>query len=297
MHQEIEDAFYQVGRDPDVSAVVLTGAGRGFCSGGDVRAMDERGGAIALQDRPIGAISPIGRRIVQNILWVEQPVICALNGVAAGLGATLALFCDVIYASDRARIGDTHVRAGLVAGDGGAVIWPLLVGVAKAKELLMTGDIIDATEAERIGLVNRVVPHDDLMETVMELAQRLADGPALAIRGTKHAINKKVWNDLNQAPRPRPLAGGTQRPPPRPRRGGPRIRRETRSPVQGDHLASTGQGDYIVPWSPVVVSLSNRDRVLTARSPTSPGLTVGVLELPCQKSSLTTLTYDPHQQS
>ena len=126
MHHEIEDAFYQVGRDPDVSAVVLTGAGRGFCSGGDVRAMDERGGAIALQDRPIGAISPSGRRIIQNILWVEQPVICALNGVAAGLGATLALFCDVIYASDQARIGDTHVRAGLVAGDGGAVIWPLL---------------------------------------------------------------------------------------------------------------------------------------------------------------------------
>ncbi|CAI8011067.1 Probable enoyl-CoA hydratase echA8 [Geodia barretti] len=179
MHHEIEDAFYQVGRDPDVSAVVLTGAGRGFCSGGDVRAMDERGGAIALQDRPIGAISPSGRRIVQNILWVEQPVICALNGVAAGLGATLALFCDIIYASDQARIGDTHVRAGLVAGDGGAVIWPLL--------------------AERIGLVNRVVPHDDLMDTVMELAQRLANGPALAIRGTKHAINKKVWNDLNQA--------------------------------------------------------------------------------------------------
>ena len=199
MHHEIEDAFYQVSRDADVGAVVLTGAGRGFCSGGDVRAMDERGGAIALQDRPIGAISPSGRRIVQNILWVEQPVICALNGVAAGLGATLALFCDVIYASDNARIGDTHVRAGLVAGDGGAVIWPLLVGVAKAKELLMTGDIINAAEAERIGLVNRVVPHDDLMDTVMELAQRLADGPALAIRGTKHAINKKVWNDLNQA--------------------------------------------------------------------------------------------------
>ena len=199
MHRELEDVFNQVSRDSGISAVILTGAGRGFCSGGDVRAMDERGGAIALQERPIGAISPGGRRIIQNMLWVEQPVICALNGVAAGLGATLALFCDVIYASDRARIGDTHVRAGLVAGDGGAVIWPLLVGVAKAKELLMTGDIIDAAEAERIGLVNRVVPHDELMVAVSDLARRLADGPALAIRGTKHAINKKVWNDLNQA--------------------------------------------------------------------------------------------------
>ena len=199
MHRELEEVFGAVGADPGVSAVVLTGAGRGFCSGGDMRAMDERGGAIALQERPLGAVSLSGRRIVHNMLWVEQPMICALNGVAAGLGATLALFCDIIYASDQARIGDTHVRAGLVAGDGGAVIWPLLIGMAKAKELLMTGDIIDAEEAERIGLINKVVPHDELMETVMELARRLASGPALAIRGTKHALNKKIWNDLNLA--------------------------------------------------------------------------------------------------
>ena len=125
----------------------------------------------------------------EHPLW--SSVICDLNGVAAGLGATLALFCDVIYASDRARIGDTHVRAGLVAGDGGAVIWPLLVGVAKAKELLMTGDIIEADEAERIGLVNRVVPHDDLIDTVNELAQRLANGPALAIAAPSTPLTRK----------------------------------------------------------------------------------------------------------
>ena len=199
MHGELEDVFGKVGRDGEVSAVVVTGAGRGFCSGGDVRAMDERGGAIALQNRPIGAVSLNGRHLIHNMMWVEQPTICALNGVAAGLGATIALFCDIIYASDQARIGDTHVRAGLVAGDGGAVIWPLLIGMHRAKELLMTGDIIDAQEAERIGLVNKVVPHDELMETVMDLARRLANGPALAIRGTKHALNKRVWNDLNQA--------------------------------------------------------------------------------------------------
>jgi enoyl-CoA hydratase len=199
MHAELEDVFGKVGRDGDVRAVVVTGAGRGFCSGGDVQAMDERGGAIALQQKKVGAVSYSGRRIIHNILWVEQPVICALNGVAAGLGATIALFCDVIYASDRARIGDTHVKAGLVAGDGGAVIWPLLIGVSKAKELLMTGDIIDAAEAERIGLINKVVPHDDLQETVMGLARRLADGPALAIRGTKHAVNRRIWNELNVA--------------------------------------------------------------------------------------------------
>ncbi len=199
MHGELEAVFSQAGRDGDVRAIVVTGSGRGFCSGGDIQAMDERGGAIALQHIRVGAVSQSGRRLIHSILWVEQPMICALNGVAAGLGATIALFCDIIYASDQARIGDTHVRAGLVAGDGGAVIWPLLIGVAKAKELLMTGDIIDAQEAERIGLVNKVVPHDQLMETVMELATRLANGPALAIRGTKHAINKRVWNDLNLA--------------------------------------------------------------------------------------------------
>ena len=199
MHRELEEVFGEVAMDPTVSAVVVTGAGRGFCSGGDVRAMDERGASNVLEQRPMGAVSQSGRRILHNMLWVEQPIICALNGVAAGLGATIALFCDIIYASDQARIGDTHVKAGLVAGDGGAVIWPLLVGVAKAKELLMTGDIIDAAEAERIGLINKVLPHDELMDAAMDLARRLATGPALAIRGTKHAINKKIWNDLNLA--------------------------------------------------------------------------------------------------
>lgn len=196
MHDELEDIFYKVGKDYEVAAVILTGAGRGFCSGGDISDMEGRSG-ISERDAGIGIVSMSARRLIQNILWIEQPIICALNGAAAGLGATLALFCDIIYASDRARIGDTHVKAGLVAGDGGSVIWPLLIGIAKAKELLMTGDLIDATEAERIGLINKVVPHDDLMPTVMALAQRLANGPANAIRGTKYALNKRIWNEFN----------------------------------------------------------------------------------------------------
>ena len=138
MHLELEEVFGEVAYDASVSAVVVTGSGRGFCSGGDVRSMDERGQSNVLERRPMGVVSQSGRRILHNMMWVEQPIVCALNGVAAGLGATIALFCDIIYASDRARIGDTHVKAGLVAGDGGAVIWPLLIGVAKAKELLMT---------------------------------------------------------------------------------------------------------------------------------------------------------------
>src|SRR5207244_12224354 len=126
-----------------------------------------------------------------------QPMIAAVNGPATGLGATLALFSDVIFAADNARIGDPHVRIGVVAGDGGAVIWPWLVGAARAKEFLLTGDLLTAAEAERIGLINRVVPADQLMATAMTFAQRLATGPTQAIRGTKVSVNKILRETVN----------------------------------------------------------------------------------------------------
>jgi enoyl-CoA hydratase len=121
-----------------------------------------------------------------------------VNGPAAGLGATLALFCDIVYASEKARLGDTHVKVGVVAGDGGAVVWPLLVGVNRAKELLMTGDMLDAQEAFRIGLVNHVVPHEELMETVRNRARQLVSGSTLAIRGTKKSVNAYMKWMVNQ---------------------------------------------------------------------------------------------------
>src|SRR5919109_3669979 len=153
MHTELETLFAEVAYDDAINAVVLTGAGRAFCAGGDIKGMDSR-------LREGSARIPLrgAKRLIQNMLEVEQPLIGAINGDAVGLGATLALFCDIIIAAENARFGDTHIKVGLVAGDGGAVIWPLLVGVAKAKELLFTGDLIDAREAERIGLINRVVP-------------------------------------------------------------------------------------------------------------------------------------------
>jgi enoyl-CoA hydratase len=114
-----------------------------------------------------------------------------------GLGATLALFCDVIIASENAKFGDPHVTVGLVAGDGGAVIWPMLCGLARAKEYLMTGDLLTATEAERIGLINHVVPQDEVMSKAMQLAQRLANGPSKAIRWTKLACNKRLRDEVN----------------------------------------------------------------------------------------------------
>jgi len=189
MHAELEALFGEIGVDRDVRAIVLTGAGRAFCAGGDVKEMDSTDVA---NDRPAGIFDSGARQLVTSLLSIEQPVIAAVNGVAVGLGATLALLCDVVYMADSARIGDTHISIGLVPGDGGAVIWPLLVGPARAKEYLLTGDLIEAPEAERIGLVNHVVPADRVVEDATALARRLAGGPAMAIRLTKLSIQRAI---------------------------------------------------------------------------------------------------------
>jgi enoyl-CoA hydratase len=196
MHDELERLFGMLNDDHDVNAVIVTGAGRAFCAGGDI------GGGTVGEARD-DAVNPAPRfvrgprRLVLNMLEVEAPIVVAMNGDAIGLGATLALLGDIIVASDTARIGDTHVRVGLVAGDGGAVIWPLLVGVHRAKEYLMTGNLMPAAEAERIGLVNYVVPADDLMPKAKEFADRLATGATWAIRWTKASINKLIRERAN----------------------------------------------------------------------------------------------------
>jgi enoyl-CoA hydratase len=192
MHTELEELFGEISSDDSINAIVLTGAGRAFCAGGDVKGMDQRAREGSHRIPLRGA-----KRLIQNMLEVEQPLISAVNGDAVGLGATIALFCDIIIAAENARLGDTHVKVGLVAGDGGAVIWPLLIGVAKAKELLFTGDLIDAREAERIGLVNHVVPPGKAYEEALALARRLASGPSRAIRWTKLATNKRLKDEVN----------------------------------------------------------------------------------------------------
>lgn len=193
MHLEVEDVWVDLDRDPEVRAIVLTGAGRAFCAGGDIQGMRERG------FDPVRGIAPTrgGRHLIRNMLEVEAPIIAAVNGDAVGLGATLALFCDVIFAARNARIGDPHVRVGLVAGDGGAVIWPLLCGVARAKQYLMTGDLMSAEEAERIGLINKVVPEGQALEEAVKFATRLAKGPTKAIKWTKYSVNKIVKEYMN----------------------------------------------------------------------------------------------------
>lgn len=192
MHSEITKIFSDIRNDRDAEVIILTGAGRGFCAGADIKEpFPEDKGSI-------DKIFREARDILVNILEIDRPIISAVNGPATGLGVTLALFADIVIASERARFGDTHVKVGLAAGDGGAVIWPLLVGVNKAKELLMTGEVIDAQEALRIGLVNRVVPHDTLEQAALDTARQLSAGHAMAIRCTKMAVNLYVKWMLNQ---------------------------------------------------------------------------------------------------
>jgi len=195
MHRELETVFSHVGEDDSVRAIVLTGAGESFCAGGDASSMNSG------EFNPTGPRIPFNgvRRLVNHMLDVEQPIIGAINGDAAGLGATLALMCDVTYVADTARIGDTHVKMGLVAGDGGAVIWPALIGMARAKQYLLTGDWISGTEAERIGLVNFALPADQVLTEANAFARRMAAGAPMAIRWTKYSMNKLLREQVNLA--------------------------------------------------------------------------------------------------
>lgn len=185
MHAELARVFVDVSADVDCDVVVLTGAGRAFSSGGDIEWMQK------MIDTPSSfeKTAREGKQIIFTLLDCEKPVIAKLNGHATGLGATIALFCDVIFAADNAKIGDPHVSVGFVAGDGGAVIWPQLIGYARAKEYLMTGDLMTAAEAERIGLINHAVAAAELNDRVAQFADRLAAGATKAIRWSKVSAN------------------------------------------------------------------------------------------------------------
>ncbi|MFO1284949.1 MAG: enoyl-CoA hydratase-related protein [Burkholderiales bacterium] len=185
MHAELARVFSDCNEDDDSDVIVLTGAGRAFCAGGDIEWMQ------SMIDRPaeFERTAREAKAIVGTLLDCEKPVIAKVNGHATGLGATIALFCDLIYAADTARIGDPHVSVGFVAGDGGAVIWPQLIGYARAKQFLLTGDLLPAVRAAEIGLINGALPAAELDAAVSALAQRLADGATKAIRWTKMSVN------------------------------------------------------------------------------------------------------------
>ena len=185
LEEELATLFDAVARDELTSVLVLTGAGRAFSAGGDIEQMQKVIDEPDLFRKGMAA----GKRLIFSILDCPKPIIAKVNGPAIGLGATIALFCDLIIAADSAKIADPHVRVGFVAGDGGAAIWPQLIGYARAKEYLLTGDSLTGEQAAQIGLINRAVAAEELDRTVDELAQRLAAGAARAIQGTKLSIN------------------------------------------------------------------------------------------------------------
>ena len=189
VHRELEQIWGVIDADPNVDAVIVTGAGKAFSAGGDIKRMQARAGTLEGLHHALG-IPAAARRIVHGLLDLQQPVIAAVNGDVTGLGATIALMCDAVIIADDARIGDTHVLAGLVAGDGGAAIWPLLVGPQKAKEFLMTGKLIKGEEALALGLANLACPADQVVAEANAMARKMLRSPKWAVRWTKLAINK-----------------------------------------------------------------------------------------------------------
>jgi enoyl-CoA hydratase len=186
MHTEFVELWKTIDADPEVRVAVVTGAGRAFSSGGDLKWVEESHGNYA----EIVRILDEARALVYNLIGCEKPVISAINGPAVGAGAVIALLADVSIAAETARIGDGHVRMGVAAGDHAAILWPLLIGMAKSKYYLMTGGMVDGREAERIGLVSLCVPGEELEAKAMEVARNLATGPQDAIRFTKRALNQ-----------------------------------------------------------------------------------------------------------
>ncbi|MDH3298064.1 MAG: enoyl-CoA hydratase [Gemmatimonadota bacterium] len=196
MRDEIATGLESLAADANVRVVIVTGRGRAFCAGADVQYMADllEAGAYAEAD----ALVEAGRRVITAIVEMRKPVIAALNGPAAGGGANLALACDLRIASDRASIGQTFNRIGLHPDWGGTWIVPRLVGPAKAAELFFLAEMIDAREAERIGLVNRVVPHEELEASADEWAHRLADKPALSLALAKQSIRRSFDSTLDE---------------------------------------------------------------------------------------------------
>lgn len=194
LHGELADMWTDVTKDTLCDIIVLAAAGRVFSAGGNFQHIDEvrREGLFPQEMRT-------GKRLVLGALDCDKPIICKLHGDAVGLGATVALFCDIVIAADTARISDPHVNIGLVAGDGGAIIWPQLMGFARAKHYLFTGERISAQQAVEFGLINFAYPADELDAKVTAYADRLAAGATDAIRWTKILANlplKEVANKM-----------------------------------------------------------------------------------------------------
>jgi enoyl-CoA hydratase/carnithine racemase len=198
LRDDLHDAITRSSADPEVRVMVITGAGKGFCAGGDVKAMNEA--KEGKRERPLlEKIAPGRDRTLLAMRDAPQPIIAAVNGAAAGAGMNLALGCDIRIASTAAKFSQAFVKRGLHPDWGGTYFLPRVVGMARAAELIFTGEVIDAAEALRLGIVSRVVAPEALMPTVGELARRIAAGPPVAIRLAKHSLYANADRDLTSA--------------------------------------------------------------------------------------------------
>lgn len=191
LHHEFGELFRVLRRERDARAIVLTAEGRAFSAGGDFGWFPSLRDPAALDELRRDA-----KQMIWDLLDVEVPIVCGLNGAAAGLGASIALLCDLIVMSERAVVIDPHVNVGLVAGDGGAAIWPLLLGPLAAKRHLLLGEALTAAEALRLGVASEVCAPDDVRARARTWAERIAAQPPLAVKGTKQAVNAQLKQAL-----------------------------------------------------------------------------------------------------
>lgn len=199
MQLELGKALEEANSDDEVRVLIITGAGRGFCSGADLTVLgdtaEQVGQHLVARSPAAGGI----RSFTLQLQNFEKPTIAAVNGHAVGAGLSLALACDIKIASDRARFSQIFIKRGLVPDTGSTYFLPRLVGMARACEMAFTGDILDAEQAKEYGLVSRVVPHDELMGVVRELAAKIAAGPPIAMKLAKRALNRGATSDLASA--------------------------------------------------------------------------------------------------
>ena len=193
MSLELIRLLRELACDEEFQAIIVTGAGSGFSAGGDLAVMKQN------LDRPQAFFDTIieARDLVHALIDCPKPVIAKVNGPAIGLGATVALFCDMTFAAEDAKISDPHITFGLVPGDGGAIIWPLLIGLPRAKEYLLTGDALTGAEAAKLGLINRAVPREELDQVVRDFARRLTKGPPRIMHFTKLAMNVALKREVS----------------------------------------------------------------------------------------------------
>ncbi len=185
LHSELAGVWREVAEDEQTRVAVITGAGRAFSAGGDLEMVQRMAGDY----RRVAAMATEAAGLVTSMIDCEKPIISAINGTAVGAGLAVALMADISIIAEDARLTDGHLRLGVVAGDHAAIVWPLLCGMAKAKYYLLTADFIDGREAERIGLVSRAVPGEEVLEEALGVAERIAAGPQDAARWTKRTLN------------------------------------------------------------------------------------------------------------